>query len=268
MVDATLIRRALRGPTLLRAIRNPRYAYHRLKGEDWRVVFYPHAVWVVERPDLHSRMIVGHITANLPLPWTDATLAMKLYDPAGHCVYQERRSLPKDHTLILETRDLLQTAGVSSPFHGLLYIESYQRILGAMRPYVHYYNEGSLTSTHEFHKYQHFPPSPRADGYVTVTEIRSTSTYETCILLVNENNRRYDSPMHLHNHRGDTMSREISIPSKGTLFESVDVLFPHAREFLEDQVGWLRLDNVLDNALMGYYVGHNKERNTWMLQHL
>ena len=46
--------------------------------------------------------------------------------------------------------------------------------------------------------------------------------FETCFLFVNENNRRYDSPMHLHNHRGETLSREISIPSKGTLIESVD----------------------------------------------
>ena len=45
-------------------------------------------------------------------------------------------------------------------------------------------------------------------------------------------------------------------------------LFPQARDFLEGRWGWARLDNVLDNALMGYHVGHNKERNTWMLQHL
>jgi hypothetical protein len=268
LVDATLLRRALRGPTLLRVLRNPMYAVHRLRGEDWRVSFHPHAVWVVERPDLHSRMIVGNITANLQLPWTDATLSLKLYDPEGRCIHQDRRMLPKDHTLIIETQDLLRAARVSGTFHGMLYIESIQRILGAMRPYVHYYNEQCLAATHEFHKFQHFPPSPRSDGYITITEVHSRPDFETYFLFINENNRRYDSPMHLHNHRGETLSREISIPSKGTLFESVDALFSQARDFLEGKWGWARLDNVLDNALMGYHVGHNKERNTWMLQHL
>ena len=268
MVDGTLLRRALHARTLLRAIRHPVSAYHRLKGEDWRVVYHPHAVWVVERPDLHSRFILGHITANLPLPWTDASLTLKLYDADGRCVHQERRTVLKDHTLILETRDLLKAAGINRAFHGMLYVESIQRILGAMRPYVHYYNEQCLASTHEFHKFQHFPRSPRADGYITVTEVMSSPGYETYPLLVNENDRRYDSPLHLHNERGEFLSREISIPSKGTLFQGIDTLFPEARDFLGGKSGWLRLDNVLDNALMGYYVGHNKERNTWMVQHL
>jgi hypothetical protein len=85
---------------------------------------------------------------------------------------------------------------------------------------------------------------------------------------VNENNRDYESPMHLHNHRGETLSREVRIPRMGTLFESVDALFPPAREFLEGRCGWLRLDNVTDNALMGYHVIHHKEKGTWMVQHL
>lgn len=268
MVDATLLRRAVKNRTLLRAIRHPVYAYHRLRGEDWRVIPYPHAVWVVERPDLHSRLVVAHITASLQLPWTDAVLSMKLYDAEGRCVHQERRTVLKDQTMVLETRDLLRAAGISAPFHGLLAIESIQRILGAMRPYMHYYNDQCLAAAHEFHTIPHSPPSPRADGYVTVTEIRSTPGFESYPLIVNENNRRYDSPMHLHNHRGETLSRAISIPCRGTLFESVDTLFPQARTFLEERCGWLRLDNVVDNALMGYYMIHNKERDTWMVQHL
>ncbi|HEU4754707.1 MAG TPA: hypothetical protein VFU47_16485, partial [Armatimonadota bacterium] len=232
----------------------------------WHVNPWKLGTWIVEQPDLHSRVVM----CNLECPgerrsFRDLIVSIDCYAADGRLAGTLRRPLKRNHTIVIETRELLEALREPSPFHGMLELSFKNRYVRSGRSYTQWYNEVSLTASHERRFRSIFPA--RLHGYEAVHRVLATDRYTTYPILVNCRAPRFTTHARLVNDRGDVLrSRVLSIPGMGSLFRPVTELFPAAERFLAGGEGVLYFDTV--GPLMTYYLIHDRLTGGWQGQHL
>lgn len=232
----------------------------------WRRNPWKLGTWVVEQENLHSRLVM----CNLECPgerraFNPFHLQIDFYMPDGKLAGTVHRVLGRNQTLVLETRDLLDSLGVPAPAHGMLEVSYANRYVRSGRCYTQWYNEVSLTASHERRFRSIFPA--RLHGYEAVHRILATDRFLTYPIVVNCRAPRFTTRARLARADGQVLrSRPIAIPGMGTLFRPATEIFPDAEAFLAGQEGVMYFETV--GPLMTYYLIHDLQSGGWQGQHL
>jgi bacterioferritin-associated ferredoxin len=236
-------------------------AYHR--HVRWRVAPLVFASVIVERPDLHSRVIIANVNREPAGDEFQAIqLEVQLIDGGGSLVYAKVYDVPKNGTLMLEGAQMVGGRGDGQPFIGTIIVKGKRRYTGSLRPYTHYYNDVSVASTHD----QWTPDVTRHHGFCTMVRIPPTRPL-VHISVSNIEPSPYRSKAVLTNHRGKQQEVDLHVAPYGTVMTSAGELFGDVDGFLDKQLGTLRFDNWSHRA-MYYFLAHDLERNTWNVNHL
>jgi len=219
------------------------------------------ATWVSEEPRMHTRLVMANL--GLPdQPARDAYFSYELRDEEGTRVHKGRTRIRPNQLWIAEIAAMLREAGIRTPWAGLFFLELPQ-VLGSRRFYVHWYNDVSLTSTHE-----KYPVSRRKhEGYWTLSKVVADDRFETHIALANMDHRPYVTHMVLMTLDGQVRgSTRVTLPPLGSVFKGVrDFFCKQEPNFRDDLV--LYLDNPIQ-PIMFYYFVLDRERGAWQGQHL
>jgi bacterioferritin-associated ferredoxin len=236
-------------------------AYHR--HFRWRVAPLVFASVIVEQPDLHSRVIVANVNRDpAGNEFQEIQLEVQLIDGGGALVYSHVHDVAKNGTLMLEGAQLIGGRGDGQPFIGTLIVKGKRRFTGSLRPYTHYYNDVSVASTHD----QWTPDVTRHHGFCTMVRVQPGEPF-VHISVSNIEPSRYHSKAVLTNHRGKQQEVDFDVAPYGTVLTSARDLFGDIDSFLDNRLGTLRFDNWSHRA-MYYFLAHNRERNTWNVNHL
>ncbi len=232
----------------------------------WHAQPWKLGTFVIEQTDLHSRVVM----TNLECPheshaFRDWDVAIDLFTPDGTHAGRVNRLLKRNHTLILETRELMSELGVSAPFFGMLEASYHNRYVRSGRCYTQWYNDVSLTASHERRFRSIFPA--RLHGYEAVHRVMASERYLTYPVVANCRSPRFTTHARLANAQGEVLrSRALAIPGMGTLFRPITQLFPEAESFLDGREGVVYLDTV--GPLMTYYLIQDRQTGGWQGQHL
>lgn len=230
----------------------------------WRVQPMVFGALIVERPDLHARVIVANVEARADAaPFGDVDLTVELTDATGRLVASSRHRIAANRTLVLEARDVLRGAGVDGTFAGMLLLRGHRRYIGSLRPYMHYYNEVSIASTHD----QWTADETRHHGFCTMVRVGVDGRPAVHLAVSNLEPAPYRSTAVLTNHHGAQREALVELPPRGTLFAGVRDLFGPVEDFLEGRLGTVRFENWSHRA-MYYFLAHDAEMNTWNVNHL
>jgi hypothetical protein len=157
--------------------------------------------------------------------------------------------------LPIELRGKLSSGQVLADFEGAQ--------LGSSRAYLHWYNERSLTSSHE----KFGLTIPAVGGYWTVPDVRDTDDYRVHLAVSNLENQPYASDVTLKDDEGHALRAQVWLPPNGSRFVALGDLFQAPRAFLHEQPGALYFGNNRQ-AAMYYYFVYNPRLGTWRAQHL
>lgn len=257
----------LRNRTMLLARRLHLYRlaqryYHR--HVRWRMQPMVFASVVVERPDLHSRVVIANVNrSERQREFGALDLKVQLVDHAGALVYDKPHHVAQDGTLLLEGREMIGGRGQGLDFLGAVIVHGRRRHVGSLRPYTHYYNDGSIASTHD----QWTPDVARHHGYCAMVRIPPDDRLLVYVSVSNIEPSPYRSKVFLTNHRGEKLETRIEVAPYGTLMATARDLFGQLGQFLDNRLGTLRFDNWSHRA-MYYFLAHDPTRNTWNVNHL
>ena len=230
----------------------------------WRMQPMVFASAVVERPDLHSRVVIANVNRTERLQeFGPLDLQIQLLDQTGALVYDRQHHVSADETLILEGRQMIGGRGQGLDFYGPVVVRGRRRHIGSLRPYTHYYNDASIASTHD----QWTPGVTRHHGFCAMVRIPPDGKPLVYLNVSNIEPSTYKSKVLLTNHRGERLETAIEIPPYATMMRPVTELFAKGTDFLEDKLGTLRFENWSHRA-MYYFMAHDQSRNTWNVNHL
>jgi len=135
--------------------------------------------------------------------------------------------------------------------------------LGSSRAYLHWYNDRSLTSSHE----KFGLTIPAVGGYWTVPNVHDSDDYRVHLAVTNLDARPYLSDVVLKDDEGHELQAQVWLPPNGSRFVSLAELFQDAHGFLHGQPGVLYFGNNRQPAMYYYFV-QNQRLGTWRAQHL
>ncbi len=222
------------------------------------------ASWYRDMPDMQTRLFVS----NLSLPEAPATshpvdLAVLLFDERGRRVAARRFHLGPDGSLVLELRDLLPVPLRGRVSSGQVRIHFEGAELGSSRAYFHWYNDRSLTSSHE----KFGLTIPAVAGYWAVPNVQHSESYQTRLAIVNLDESPYTSSITLKDADGRSAEAEVRLEPNGSRFAAIEDLFADPGTFLADRPGVLYFGNNRQPAMYYYFVA-NQRLGTWRAQHL
>jgi hypothetical protein len=222
------------------------------------------AAWYRDAADMRTRLFVS----NLELPEAPdlcqpVTVNVRLFDGAGVAVPARRFHLPRNASLVLELREMLPPTRQGQLESGQLQVDFEGTHLGSSRAYLHWYNERSLTSSHE----KFGLTIPAVGGYWSVPNVQDSEDYQVHLAVVNLDRRDYQSDLLLKDDEGHELRAEVSLPPNGSRFLRLDALFANPRGFLHDRPGVLYFGNNRQPAMYYYFI-RNARLGTWRAQHL
>jgi bacterioferritin-associated ferredoxin len=227
----------------------------------WRVQPIVLGALVVERADLHARMIVANVEP-VGTAFGAVDLAVELVDAGGGTVATARHRLAPNRTLVVEARDLLRGPGADG-FAGMLLVRGRRRHIGSLRPYVHYYNQVSIASTHD----QWTADETRHHGFCTMVRVMPAERPSVHLGVSNLEPAPYRSAVVLTNHRGEQQETQVALSPRGTRVAALRELFADVDAFLDGRLGTVRFENWSHRA-MYYFLAHDPEAGTWNVNHL
>lgn len=179
----------------------------------------------------------------------------------GSRVGAGRRTIRARETHAFELADLLPN-GPAVPF-GTLYLETVERDLGSLRIYACWYNDNSMTTTHEKGALANKNP------LLVFPTIVCSPRHETFLAMSNVRDEPLTMQCQLKNLEGETHPRTLglTIKSRGAGLIPISQHFSGASEFLRSGPGSLY---VMTNGVLGiyYYFVCNTKLNTWQIQHI
>jgi bacterioferritin-associated ferredoxin len=229
----------------------------------WRMAPLVFASVIIEREDLHSRVVIANVNREPGLTeFGDIDLEVQLLDHTGTLVYTKVHKVLANATLVLEGSAMIGGRGQGLAFTGTVIVKGKRRFTGSLRPYTHYYNDVSIASTHD----QWTPDVTRHEGFCTMVRV---PPHEPLVYFSVSNIEPvpYRSKVILTNHRGKYLESEVEVPPYGTMMMTASDLFRDTASFLDNQLGTLRFENWSHRA-MYYFLAHNQGRNTWNVNHL
>jgi len=220
------------------------------------------ATFFIENESLHTRINM----ANLEFPENPGSgssvwIKLHVFNPEGIFLCESKHKVLTNETKFIEMADILRSCPSAPPF-GLVKIFLKSNSLGSRRVYCHWYNDQSITSTHE-----KATDRPFESGHQTLSKVIVSPQYETHISITNLSTQKKSTNLVLSNHQGKKIDYQLTLPPWGTLFSSISDLYPHAGNHLDKKMGDLYLENG-SLPTMFYYFGLNKEYQTWQVQHL
>lgn len=229
----------------------------------WRLQPLVFASVIIEREDLHSRVVIANVNREPGLTeFGDIDLELQLLDQTGTLVYAKLHKVLANATLVLEGASMIGGRGKGLEFVGTVIVKGRRRFTGSLRPYTHYYNDVSIASTHD----QWTPDVTRHEGFCTMVRVPPADPV-VYLSVSNIEPVVYRSKVVLTNHRGKYLESEVEVPPYGTKMMAASDLFGDATSFLDNQLGTLRFENWSHRA-MYYFLAHNPGRNTWNVNHL
>jgi hypothetical protein len=222
------------------------------------------ASWYRDTADMRTRVFLSNLELpDAPHLCEPVSVLISLLDQDGAGVAQQRFSLERNVSLVLEIRDLLPAARGGKVQSGQVTIDFEGAQLGSSRAYLHWYNERSLTSSHE----KFGLTIPAVGGYWTVPNVQDSDEYRVCLAVANLDARPYVSDVTLKDDEGHELNTQVELPPHGSRFLALDTLFQNPRGFLHNQPGVLYFGNNRQPAMYYYFV-QNQRLGTWRAQHL
>jgi hypothetical protein len=217
-------------------------------------------------PAMHTRLCLSNLelpeAAHLCQP---ATVLVSLFDQHGAALAQRRFRLGRNQSLVQELGELLPASLRGQLPSGLVYADFEGPQLGSSRAYLHWYNDHSLTSSHE----KFGLTIPAVAGYWTVPNVQHTPDYHTHLAVANLDERPYTSTVVLANAHGAQRQATLTLPPHGSRFLPLADLIPDAAEILTapPAPGILYFGNNQQPAMYYYFI-LNPRLGTWRAQHL
>src|SRR5438477_1425621 len=167
------------------------------------------ASWYRDMPDMRTRLFVS----NLELPEAPhlcepTALAVTLLDGNGVRLAAKRFALDRNASLVLELGDLLPAPRRKALPSGQVLIDFEGAQLGSSRAYLHWYNDHSLTSSHE----KFGLTIPAVGGYWTVPNVQDRDDYRVYLAVTNLDSRPYTSDVTLKDDEGHALHTEVDLP--------------------------------------------------------
>ena len=220
------------------------------------------ASWFRDAADMHTRLFVS----NLEVPeqavlCQQVTVSVSLLDWAGAELADRRFTLPRNATFVLELADLLPGHGQRGDVQsGRVVVDFEGPQLGSSRAYLHWYNERSLTSSHEKYGLTIAGRRRLLDGsqcpglgpeyrvYLAVTNLDQRPYLSDVTLKDNEG--------HALAHRGGAAAERFALPRVSTRSSTIRAAFSTTSS------GVLYFGNNRQPAMYYYFV-RNQRLGTW-----
>jgi hypothetical protein len=222
------------------------------------------ASWYRDTPDMHTRLFVSNLEVPEAPQLCEATsVLISLLDQDGRSLATRRFEIGRNASLVIELADLLPVQRRGQLQSGQVLIDFEGAQLGSSRAYLHWYNDHSLTSSHE----KFGLTIPAVGGYWTVPNVQDDDEYRVYLAVTNLDSRAYTSDVTLKDDEGHALHTEVDLPPNGSRFLTLEGLFQNPRGFLHDQPGVLYFGNNRQPAMYYYFV-QNQRLGTWRAQHL
>jgi hypothetical protein len=222
------------------------------------------ASWYRDTPDMHTRLFVSNLEVpEAPQLCEPASVLISLLDQDGGSLATKRFEIGRNASLVRELGDLLPAPRQGKVPSGQVLIDFEGAQLGSSRAYLHWYNDHSLTSSHE----KFGLTIPAVGGYWTVPNVQDSDEYRVYLAVTNLDSRPYTSDVTLKDDEGHELNTEVELPPNGSRFLTLDGLFQNPRGFLHEQPGVLYFGNNRQPAMYYYFV-QNQRLGTWRAQHL
>jgi len=222
------------------------------------------ASWYRDTADMHTRLFVSNLEVpEAPQLCEPTSVLITLLDQDGRSLATKRFEIARNASLVLELGDLLPAQQHGQVQSGQVLIDFEGAQLGSSRAYLHWYNDHSLTSSHE----KFGLTIPAVGGYWTVPNVQDSDEYRVHLAVTNLDSRPYTSDVTLKDDEGHALHTEVDLPPSGSRFLTLDGLFQNPRGFLHDQPGVLYFGNNRQPAMYYYFV-QNQRLGTWRAQHL
>jgi hypothetical protein len=215
-------------------------------------------------PDMRTRLFVSNLEVPEAPQLCEATsVLVSLLDQDGRNLAAKRFEVGRNASLVLELGELLPVQRRGQVPSGQVLIDFEGAQLGSSRAYLHWYNDHSLTSSHE----KFGLTIPAVGGYWTVPNVQDNDEYRVFLAVTNLDSRPYTSDVTLKDDEAHALHTEVDLPPHGSRFLTLDGLFQNPRGFLHDQSGVLYFGNNRQPAMYYYFV-QNQRLGTWRAQHL
>lgn len=213
---------------------------------------------------MHTRVIISNLeVTEAPQACEPTSVLLRLLDQDGADVVNKRVHLERNASAVVELRELLPVDRRDLMLSGQVIADFEGPQLGSSRAYLHWYNDRSLTSSHE----KYGLTIPAVGGYWTVPNVQDSDDYRVHLAIVNLDSRPYMSDVTLKDDEGHELETEVWLPANGSRFVALDSLFDNPRGFLHERPGVLYFGNNRQPAMYYYFV-QNQRLGTWRAQHL
>ncbi len=220
--------------------------------------------WYRDSADMHTRVIVSNLELpEAPQVCEPTSILVSLRDENGAPLARRRERLARNTSKVIELGELLPANRRGRVQSGMVLIDLEGPQLGSSRAYLHWYNDRSLTSSHE----KFGLTIPAVGGYWTVPNVQDSDDYSVHLAVANLDARPYVSDVTLKDDEGHALEAQIWLPPSGSRFVAIDSLFSNPRGFLHGMPGVLYFGNNRQPAMYYYFVA-NRRAGTWRAQHL
>jgi hypothetical protein len=232
--------------------------------QSWRANPRRMASWYRDAADMHTRLFVSNLEVpEAPQLCQPASVRVRLFDQDGAPSGSQRFSIPRNASLVLEVADLLPAALRGYVHSGQVTVDFEGPQLGSSRAYLHWYNDRSLTSSHE----KFGLTIPAVGGYWSVPNVQDSDEYRVYLAIANLADNDYTSDVTLKDDEGHAVHTQVELRANGSRFLGLDSLFHNPKGFLHDGAGVLYFGNNRQPAMYYYFV-NNQRLGTWRVQHL
>jgi hypothetical protein len=232
--------------------------------QSWRTHPRRMASWYRDAPDMRTRLFVSNLEMpDAPQHCQPTSVRVILLNQDGAHVIARRCAVSRNASLTLELREMLPPSYRGRVQSGQVIVDFEGPQLGSSRAYMHWYNERSLTSSHE----KFGLTIPAVGGYWTVPNVQDNDEYQVHLAVTNLDHQWYVSDVTLKDDEGHALEAEVGLPPNGSRFVALDELFRDPRGFLHNRPGVLYFGNNRQPAMYYYFV-QNKRLGTWRAQHL
>jgi hypothetical protein len=261
---AVIAREVLRRYPRLRQTWPVQRAHEWRERRNWRSHPRRMASWYRDTPDMHTRLMISNLELpEAPQLCEPVWVTVRLLDQDGAEVAIKRIHIARNASLVQELGEMLPAQLRDRAQSGQVIVDFEGPQLGSSRAYLHWYNDRSLTSSHE----KFGLTIPAVGGYWTVPNVQDSDEYRVHLAITNLDSRAYMSEVTLKDDEGHQLQTEVWLPPNGSRFVSLGALFENARAFLHDQPGVLYFGNNRQPAMYYYFV-QNGHLGTWRAQHL
>jgi hypothetical protein len=232
--------------------------------QSWRAHPRRMASWFRDTDDMRTRLFVSNLEVpEAPQLCAPASVLVRLLDQSGAQIMAQRFAIPRNASLVLELRDLLPATRRGRVESGQVVVDFEGAQLGSSRAYLHWYNDHSLTSSHE----KFGLTIPAVGGYWTVPNVQDNDEYRVHLAVTNLDEQPYVSDVTLKDDEGHALHTSVELPPNGSRFLRLDGLFMNPSGFLHDEPGVLYFGNNRQPAMYYYFIA-NQRLGTWRAQHL